>query len=279
MSRKQPFVGALRAGCVVVFFALWFPGCTSPGASVLEAVATPADTVVLIHGLGRRSGSLNIIADALHADGYRVCRVDYASTRHGPPELLRQVTDAILECAQPDSTLHVVTHSLGGILLRGFALEHGDVLTGRTVMLAPPNGGSELGDLVQRSGLLRAVLGPTATELGTGPLSLPNRLGPVLFDVGVIAGNRSLHPLGSFVLNGPNDGTVTEQNARVAGMRDFAAVHRAHSLIMRAPEVVAEVRAYLVTGCFSREMEEVSYDAASHCARHSQAAKIVVLSQ
>ncbi len=248
-------------------------GCASPGATIVDAANAPADTVVLIHGLGRRSGSMNKIADALHADGYRICRVDYLSTRGGPPELVRQVTDAILDCVQPGSALHVVTHSLGGILLRGFALEHGDKLTGRSVMLAPPNGGSELGDLVQRSGLLRATLGPTATELGTGPLSLPNRLGPVLFDLGVIAGDRSLHPLGTFILDGPNDGTVTVRGARVAGMRDFAVVPRAHSFIMRAPETVAEVRAYLATGCFSRQLEDVSYDNYSHCADNTKAAK------
>lgn len=273
MNRSRIFANAWLVACAALLPVFFLAGCASPGATVVDALTAPADTVVLIHGLGRRSGSMNKIADALHADGYRVCLVDYASTRHGPPELVRQVTDAILDCAVPESTVHVVTHSLGGILLRGFALEHGAVLTGRTVMLAPPNAGSELGDLVQRSGLLRAVLGPTAMELGTGPLSLPNRLGPVLFDVGVIAGSRSVHPLGTFVLKGANDGTVTARNARVAGMRDFATVHRAHSFIMSAPEVVAEVRAYLATGCFSGEIEDVSYDAHTHCADQSRAAK------
>ncbi|MFK7886414.1 MAG: esterase/lipase family protein [Gammaproteobacteria bacterium] len=240
--------------------------CASPKVSFEGSREAAADTVVLLHGLGRGSGSMRALATLLGNDGYRVCSIDYASTRHGPPELVRQVTAAINDCAPEQGSMHVVTHSLGGILLRAWARENPGQLTGRAVMLAPPNRGSELSDVVGHSGLLRAVLGPTGADLGTNPFSFPNRLGPARFPVGVIAGTRSLHPLGYFLLEGPNDGTVTARSARLAGMRDFVTVHRAHSFIMGAPEVMYEVSVFLRDGCFSRELEDVSYDASSLCA-------------
>ena len=253
-------------GIVILLFALCLTSCTSQNLRVMDASSPSADTVLLIHGLARGASSMNTIGEALHADGYRLCYIDYPSTRYGPPELVRRVNTAIDQCLVPGSTVHAVTHSLGGVLLRAVVRERRDLVDGRVVMLAPPNGGSELGDVVERSGFLRAVLGPTAADLGTNPFSFPNRLGPANFDVGILAGDRSVHPLGSFILDGPNDGTVTQRSARLAGMRDFATVHRAHSFIMNAPEVVHETRAYLRSGCFSRQLESVSYNVMFDCA-------------
>jgi pimeloyl-ACP methyl ester carboxylesterase len=241
--------------------------CAAPRVALEGSREAGADTVVLLHGLGRGSGSMRKLAKVLGDDGYRVCLVDYASTRHGPPELVRQVTAAMDDCAPTQGRMHVVTHSLGGILLRAWARDYGDQLTGHAVMLAPPNAGSALSDVVEHSGLLRAVLGPTGADLGTHPFSFPNRLGPARFAPGVIAGTRSLHPLGYFLLEGPNDGTVTTRSARMAGMRDFVTVHRAHSFIMGAPEVIYEVGVFLRDGCFSRKLEDVSYDSATLCAQ------------
>ncbi len=253
---------ALAVACVLV------AGCARHAVVKGQPDASAArGTVVLLHGLGRGAGSMRKLERALSADGYAVCPIDYPSTRFGPPELVRQVTAAIEQCAGGAQPLHVVTHSLGGILTRAWAREHRAALTGRVVMLAPPNHGSELGDLAARSGLLRAVLGPTGADLGTGPHSFPNRQAPAAFAVGVVAGTKSLHPLGSFLMDAPNDGTVTVQSARLPGMHDFATVDRAHSFIMGAPEVIFEVRSFLASGCFSRGRGDVVYDDASFCAR------------
>ncbi|MEO1574912.1 MAG: alpha/beta fold hydrolase, partial [Pseudomonadota bacterium] len=162
-----------------------------------DAASDARATVVLLHGLGRGAGSMKRLSASLAEEGYRVCPVDYPSTRFGPPALVREVTDAIASCTENSATVHVVTHSLGGILTRAWAREHRAQLTGRVVMLGPPNHGSELGDLAARSGVLRAVLGPTAADLGTNPRSFPNRQAPADFPVGVIAGTKALHPIGS----------------------------------------------------------------------------------
>ena len=47
----------------------------------------PSDSVVLLHGLGRRAASLARMRSALTAEGYRVFALDYPSTRHDLPTL------------------------------------------------------------------------------------------------------------------------------------------------------------------------------------------------
>ena len=97
---------------------------------------------------------------------------------------------------------------------------------------------------------MRAILGPTATELGTGAQSLPNRLPAPSYEVGVIAGTRSLSPLGAYVVPGEDDGTVSVASTRLEGMHDFIEVDASHTFIMRSPEVAAQVLEFLRTGHF-----------------------------
>lgn len=241
-------------------------GCAGNPAVLQPAtpLASPR-TVVLLHGYGRRPGSLDRIAHTLVDAGYRVCKIAYRSVRQGPPEILQQLTRDLEQCGAGQGTLDFVTHSFGGILVRALAEDAAPGRIGRVVMLAPPNHGSELSDLINSSSLLGFFAGPVVADLGTGPASLPNRLGPAEFDVGIIAGSKSVHPIGTFIIEGPNDGTVTVSSARLVGMRDFAVTPRAHSFIMNAPEVVAEVQEFLTNGCFSGDFKVVAYDGSGVC--------------
>ena len=84
---------------------------------------------------------------------------------------------------------------------------------GRVVMLAPPNHGSEWVDWLGDS--FGFALGPTGSQLGTAPDSLPNRLPKPDYPLGVIAGTRSLNPFGSWILPGASDGTVSVSSVSV----------------------------------------------------------------
>ncbi len=224
--------------------------------------------MVLLHGYARRPGSLGEVAERLAGAGYRVCNIGYGSLRGVPADIVASLEDKIAGCGVADESLDFVTHSFGGILVRAYAREAPPGRVRRVVMLAPPNHGSELSDIVGSSRLLGFLTGPVVPELGTSAASLPNRLGPPTFVAGIIAGSRSVHPVGYFVLDGPNDGTVTVASARLAGMRDFAVVPRAHSFIMNAPEVLAEIEAFLTDGCFSGAFENVTYEDRGGCAHY-----------
>ena len=212
---------------------------------------TDFPTVVLLHGLGRTARSMTGMADYLEQHGYRVVNLDYPSRSMSIPELAELLGQHLVECcAGEEEKIDFVTHSLGGIVVREYLAHHGRRYRGRVVMLGPPNHGSELVDVLAVAPLFEELLGPAAVELGTDPSSVPNALGPVHFDLGVIAGSRSYNPLWSWLIPGDDDGRVAVDRARVEGMADFLVVAASHTFMMDDANVREQTVAFLRGGQF-----------------------------
>jgi triacylglycerol lipase len=210
------------------------------------------DYVVLLHGLGRTAWSMKPLQWALARQGYHVVNVAYSSTRVSIEEAAGDWLARLLGVRATDRTvkIHFVTHSLGGIVLRQYLLQHQIENLGRVVMLAPPNSGSELVDRLRHNPLYKHLTGPAGQELGTERGSLPNRLGPVDFEVGIIAGDRSLNPFFSTWIPGPDDGKVSVQRTQVEAMKDFLVVHHSHTWMMWRRSVLCSVSRFLSQGSF-----------------------------
>lgn len=210
--------------------------------------------VVLLHGLARSAASMEPMARALDAVGYDTCVIGYPSRRYRIGELAeRYVLPEIARCRSGrEHPVHVVTHSMGGILVRQLIVSGDLDQVGRVVMLAPPNAGSEVVDRLGGWRLFQLLNGPAGSELGTWEDSLPNRLGPAAFELGVIAGRRSVNPLLSLLIPGEDDGKVSVSNAALQGMRDFLIVDSAHPFVMRNHDVQQQTIHFLAVGRFSR---------------------------
>jgi triacylglycerol esterase/lipase EstA (alpha/beta hydrolase family) len=213
-----------------------------------------ADCVVLLHGLARSEASMVVLQEVLEFHGYHVINDGYPSEDAPIEDLVRYVGQAAARCPL-DEPQHFVTHSLGGILVRAYLSEGHPPNLGRVVMLAPPNHGSEIVDRLEETDLLRRVLawfnGPAMAELGTDPASVPSRLPDrVDFDLGVIAGDIAINPLGPILINGPNDGTVSVASTRIDGMADHILINATHTMIMVNPIAMAEVLEFLREGAF-----------------------------
>jgi len=214
------------------------------------AAAWAGEVVVLLHGLGRTHWSMMPLESRLADAGYEVVNLGYPSTRLEPEALVSYVGAAVRDCCASVPRLHFVTHSLGGIVVRGYIAEQRPANLGRVVMLAPPNRGSEIVDELRGWALFSWILGPTALQLGTNADSFPNRLPPVDFDLGVIAGTESVNPIGSAILPAGNDGAVTVSRTHVEGMSDFVAVPASHTFIMWSNDAREQVVAFLRNGRF-----------------------------
>jgi len=223
-------------------------------ALAMAGSANAADGVILLHGLARTDRSMARMADALRDEGYQVVNVDYPSRQATVEQLAESViSEALSDPALSDvSRIHFVTHSLGGILVRAYLKEHVVFGLGRVVMLGPPNQGSELVDRLGDLALFERINGPAGRQLGTDPESLPNRLGPAVFEVGVIAGDRSINWINSLLIPGADDGKVSVDRTRLDGMKDHIVIHATHPFLMRNRDAIRQTLAFLRDGRFIR---------------------------
>ncbi len=203
----------------------------------------------LLHGLGSHPLALNGIKRRLKKQGFEVYAPYYPSMSVSVAQAVELIRPR-LEAIPPESKLYLVTHSMGGIIARLWIARFKPPNLARVVMFAPPNHGTQLADRLKPRPLFRAILGPAFADLSAAPRSLPNRLPPPDFEVGIIAGSRALNPVGCRLLPKPNDGIVPVQSTRLQGMSDHIVVPYSHRMMLSVPSVLERAVHFLQTGQF-----------------------------
>lgn len=209
--------------------------------------------VLLLHGHGRTGLAMGLIAAKLHRQGFATLSPSYGF-RRSMPAILDVLEKPVADFAATfDGPLHIITHSLGGLVSRALIARNRPPSLGRVVMLAPPNCGSELADLLFRLNLSAAILGPVAGHLRTGRHADDEALlGTVDYELGIIAGNRSLTPVPHRLLPSPHDGMVSVAATKLAGMADHIALPIAHSLMCHHPKSISQAVHFLEHGRFQQ---------------------------
>ncbi len=225
----------------------------------MSAASSPAaETVVLLHGLGRGFRSMSYLESRLERAGYHVVNVAYPSRTMPIETIAADWLPAMLResGAATATRVHFVTHSMGGIVLRQWLAsapaERANL--GRVVMLAPPNAGSEVTERLAAFPPFRWFTGVNGRRLGPRATDLPRSLGPWPAGappLGIIAGDRSLNPLFSAWLPGPDDGKVSVASTRLAGMTEAIVLHHSHTWLMWRADTASEVIHFLRDGHFS----------------------------
>lgn len=245
-SREQLTIGFW------LFIALFAGSCSPNVQADTDTQIQGKDCVILLHGLARTTKSMQPLADELLAANYRVVNQGYPSRKFPVAQLAEKaIPPALALCrAQAAPRIHFITHSLGGILLRQYLATNSIPELSRVVMFAPPNQGSQVVDKLKNVPGFSLMNGPAGQELGTNPESVPLQLGPVTFDLGVIAGTRSINWILSLYLPNPDDGKVSLENTKIDGMHDFIALPVSHPFIMKDKTSIRQSLYYLQQGHF-----------------------------
>lgn len=222
------------------------------------AMGESSECVVLLHGLARTASSMALMGEGLVAAGFSVASVDYPSRKHRIGVLSEQAVRAGVEaCGKADADqLYIVTHSMGGILIRDYLSRHELPDLVKIVMLAPPNHGSAVVDNVKEAPGVLWLNGPAFLQLGTDENSLPLQLGAIEVDTAIIAGTISINLFLSTFLENPDDGKVSVASARLDGMCAMLTVPVSHPYIMKNETVIEQTVLYLQTGRFSEPSAE-----------------------
>lgn len=217
-----------------------------------SASVSAKDCVILLHGLARGADSMLQLQERLEQVGYSVANIDYPS-RQAKVQYLADlaINDGIYQCRQQNAQkINFVTHSMGGILVRYFLDKRTIDDLARVVMLGPPNKGSEVVDELRNLEIFEWINGPAGQQLGTDKQSLVNQLGAADFELGVIAGTKSINLILSTILPNQDDGKVTVENTKIDGMCSFVKLPVTHTFMMMNDMVERQVISFLKNGKF-----------------------------
>ena len=207
---------------------------------------TPADggRVVLVHGLWMNRWAMLPLAWRLERCGFRVTRHGYRSVSRGLRENARTLAAA---CRKDHRRLHLVGHSLGGLVIMAMLQEHPEIPVHRVVLIGSPYADSAAAHGLARFTWSRGVLGHTMQDW----LRQPRPRVPDGVELGVIAGDAPFGLGRLFVrLPTPNDGVVMLDETRVPGAADSVVLHTSHSAMLVSRAVARAACAFLKNGHF-----------------------------
>ncbi|MCK5284498.1 MAG: alpha/beta hydrolase [Alphaproteobacteria bacterium] len=240
---------------VIQFFSVLFI------AMVLVYPAQAVDqkeTVVILHGIAKTSNSMRPVELALQKNGYETLSITYPSTDKNLDGIATYLRKKYLtkEFWQNTGKVNVVTHSMGGLVIRRyFDVYKNDIIKdklGRVVMLAPPNGGSEVSDLIHNLPLYKWYYGSAGDELTTDAQS--KNKSDIYYELGIIAGTKEWpYFVAAFITPGKSDGRVTVEKTKLEGMKDHVSVNGTHTFIMDKPNVHKYILQFLKNGEFEHE--------------------------
>lgn len=203
-----------------------------------------AGHVILLHGIWMRGPALLALERRLRGAGFATSRFEYASVFGTPATAiarLRRQMRALL-----DQPVHLLGHSLGGLLAIAACNDAAGLPAGRILCLGSPLAGSAVAREVVRWPGGARVLGGAREVLLAGAGALP-----VGRDVAVIAGTLG-RGLGRIAggLSRPHDGTVAVAETRVDGLTDHLQMQVSHSGMLFDAQVAGQAIAFLRDGRF-----------------------------
>ena len=199
--------------------------------------------VLLLHGLLMRSPALLPMAWWLRRRGFAPIIFSYSTLWRAPSLAMERL--AMRLYGFDSGPVHLVAHSLGGLIAAETLNRYQNLPAGRLVCMGSPIAGSTAArGLAERR--LALVSGRSGALLRGGLIQLPPKR-----EIGMIAGTRSLG-LGKFFgsMDGANDGTVAVWETRLPGLADHVLIPSSHSGLIFSSQAAELAANFLETGYF-----------------------------
>ncbi len=147
----------------------------SDGDKTDKPLLKSKEYVILLHGMARTKSSMSKLEEHLAQNNYTVINSGYPSTSESVKKIADEyLAPMVAQClGRGAEKIHIVTHSLGGIVTRQYLQEHCLPAGSRIVMISPPNKGSELADVFRQWFVYKWLNGPAGQELPAGHWKLP----------------------------------------------------------------------------------------------------------
>ena len=205
------------------------------------------EAVVLLHGIFRSSKAMSRVQDRLENDGYLVVPFDYPSTRVDIAASAKML-GKVVESLEGVEKISFVTHSLGGLVVRSWLGQGGDVRARRLVMMGTPNKGAEVADILRDWHLYRLILGPAGQQLIADKAGVIAKLPTPEIPFAVIAGGKGTSDGYNPLIPGDDDGLVAVSSTYLEGAEDSLTLPVLHSFLPFNAAVIDAVSLYLKTG-------------------------------
>jgi pimeloyl-ACP methyl ester carboxylesterase len=204
-----------------------------------------SETVILVHGIWMTGLELQLLAWRLRRCGYRTLVFRYPSLRRSLADNAVRLVERVGR--QDVATVHLVGHSLGGLVILQALQDHPDLIRGRIVLLGSPVNGSVIARRLHARRISRCLIGRSGVGalLGGGPRWRGWQA------LGMIAGTR---PVGIGQLLGgfgeASDGTVALSETRLDGEHETTDFPSTHFGLLFSRPVARAVCGFLRTGRF-----------------------------
>ncbi len=206
-------------------------------------------TIVMVHGLWMNGIDMTVLRRRLTRRGYQCHQFAYATNRRGLADNTIQLRDFI--SALPAHSVHLVGHSLGGVLILHALARFPTDKVQRIVCLGSPLVDSAPARMMSRLAIGRQILGRTLRQ---GVLERPLKSVSGAYETGVIAGTRAIG-LGRMlgVLEQPHDGMVTVKETRLPGITDRLELPVNHVGMLVSEQVARQTAHFLHHGRFNHQ--------------------------
>ena len=210
--------------------------------------------VVYVHGMWMPGEEMMFVKRHLETQhGFAGHLFSYPSVRGSLGENTELLEDFVTHIDAPE--VHLVGHSLGGVLALRMLSLNPESKPGRVVCLGSPLSGSRAAEVLHRTDWGSVILGKTIAD-GVIHKAANEWAGKVVNDrdVGSIAGTTPVG-IGRLVANfkEANDGTVAVAETELAGLKDHICLPNSHSTLVLSRDVADHVASFLRSGAFIRK--------------------------